>query len=73
MRIALEESGGFDPWDGVALDEAHAPVAFLEVDFHELNGQGLDGLGADLAPAMARIESDLKGFEALRQPYLLYP
>lgn len=29
--------------------------------------------GADLAPAMARIESDLKAFEALRQPYLLYP
>jgi uncharacterized protein YbbC (DUF1343 family) len=29
--------------------------------------------GADLAPAMARIESDLKAFEALRQPHLLYP
>ena len=29
--------------------------------------------GLDLAPAIARIESDLKAFEALRQPYLLYP
>jgi uncharacterized protein YbbC (DUF1343 family) len=29
--------------------------------------------GTDLAPAMARIESDLKAFEALRAPYLLYP
>jgi uncharacterized protein YbbC (DUF1343 family) len=29
--------------------------------------------GADLAPAMARIESDVKAFEALRAPYLLYP
>ena len=48
MRIALEEFGGFDRWGGVALDEAHAPVAFLEVDFHELNGQALDGLGDDL-------------------------
>jgi hypothetical protein len=30
------------------LDEAHAPIAFLEVDSHELNSQGLDGLGDDL-------------------------
>ncbi len=29
--------------------------------------------GADLAPAIARIESDVKAFETLRQPYLLYP
>ena len=43
MRIALEEFGGFDRWGGVALDEAHAPVAFLEVD-----SQALDGLGDDL-------------------------
>lgn len=48
MRIALEEFGGFDRWVGVALDKAHAPTAFLEVDSHELNGQGLDGLGDDL-------------------------
>ena len=48
MRIALEEFGGFDRWVGVALDEAHALIAFLEVDFHELNGQALDGLGDDL-------------------------
>ena len=48
MGIAPGESGGFDRWGGVALDEAHAPVAFLEVDFHELNGQALDGLGDDL-------------------------
>ena len=48
MRIALEEFGGFDRWGGVALDEAHAPVAFLEVDFHELNGQGLEVVGDDL-------------------------
>ena len=48
MRIALEEFGGFDRWVGVALDEAHALIAFLEVDSHELNGQGLDGLGDDL-------------------------
>jgi uncharacterized protein YbbC (DUF1343 family) len=29
--------------------------------------------GADLAPALARIEGDLKAFDALRQPHLLYP
>ena len=29
--------------------------------------------GLDLAPAIARIESDVKAFETLRQPYLLYP
>ena len=40
MRIALEESGGFDRWVGVALDEAHAPIAFLEVDSQDLDGLG---------------------------------
>jgi hypothetical protein len=29
--------------------------------------------GADLAPALARMDLDLKAFETLRQPYLLYP
>ena len=29
--------------------------------------------GADLAPALARMDSDLKAFETLRQTYLLYP
>ena len=28
--------------------------------------------GGDLAPVIARIDSDLKAFEALREPYLLY-
>ena len=28
--------------------------------------------GGDLAPVLARIESDLKAFETLRQPHLLY-